>query len=354
VNDAIDAGVRALQQGQRASGEWPRRGDSLGMTALCTLAILKGGVKATDPSMVRAFAYMKRQPFKRVYDVSVLIMAIEAKYFPGGADEKDAHKNRPRLAKKIIPEEDRDWIRRAARWLVDQQGMGFRDAAMRSLNPVWRYPSGGYDLSNTQYALLGLSAARRCAVPNSKVWLKVLRFLIGAQEKDGPRVQVSRYERRKNFIYRRYENARARGFTYTLTSQPATGSMTSAGICALILCQQALYRNTKYQQSYKGKTRAAIRDGLAWIEEYYTVEENPFKSSWWTYYLFNLERAGVLLDTRFIGTRDWYREGAEALLNRRRKDGTFHGPGGQPMIDTAFAVLFLKRATVPARTSPLD
>ena len=64
----------------------------------------------------------------------------------------------------------------------------------------------------------------------------------------------------------------------------------------------------------------------------------------------DLERCGVLLDQRFFGTRDWYREGAEALMREQGPDGAFLGSD----LHTAFALLFLKRATVPATTSPLD
>ena len=45
-------------------------------------------------------------------------MALEARYFPKGAD--------PSRAVKEIPEADQVWIRAAARWLIAQQGAGFR------------------------------------------------------------------------------------------------------------------------------------------------------------------------------------------------------------------------------------
>ncbi len=350
VNKAIDDGVSFMRFLQKANGSWEGdRRQALGVTALVTLAMLKAGVKPTDHSMVKAFEFMKTRPLDHTYSVSVLLMALEAKYFPGGADEKDAYRERPRVARKLISEEDQAWIRKAADWLAGQQGMGYRNSAQRKLFPVWRYPQGGYDLSNTQYALLGLSAANRCGTPTSRVWLPTLKFLLGAQDKEGPKVVVSRYERRKNFVYRRYENAQARGFGYQVKSL-RTGSMTSAGLASLILCQQALYRKRAFQLGWKTKTREGIRDALAWVEEYFDVQENPFRGrAWWAYYLFNVERSGVLLDTRYIGTRDWYKEGADALMAVQNSAGNFGG-----MIDTAFAVLFLKRATVPAMTSPLD
>ncbi|MHC4956180.1 MAG: hypothetical protein ACYTGZ_20240, partial [Planctomycetota bacterium] len=228
-----------------------------------------------------------------------------------------------------------------------QQGAGYA-ADQKKLYPVWRYPHGGYDLSNTQYALFGLTAANRCGVPTPKAWLPALGFLLGAQEKEGPKVTVSRYYRHGKLLRRRSERAEARGFTYVLDSKQPTAAMTTAGLCSLVLCQAALHNNGKYQTSYRARTRAGIRDALAWIEEYYDVSENVFQpQAWWAYYLFNLERAGVLLDQRYIGTQDWYRDGAERLLASQQPSGLIDNG----VVNTAFALLFLKRATVPARTS---
>ena len=67
-------------------------------------------------------------------------MAIEARYFPGGADERNAYLDRPKKAKQIIPGEEQVWIGAAAKWLVEQQGAGFKPKE-RTFHPVWRYPA---------------------------------------------------------------------------------------------------------------------------------------------------------------------------------------------------------------------
>ena len=346
INAAIDSGVKYLLSIQRG-GAWKNRVQPAGATALATLALLKAGVRPTDPHIVAAFRYLRAQKFTHVYSTACLLMAIEARYFPGGADEKTAYIDRPKKAKAIIPGEVQSWIGSAAQWLAKQQGAGFKRKEA-SFHPVWRYPQGGYDLSNTQYALLGLSAANRCGVGTGKVWLKALRYILGAQEKDGPAVLVSRYFKAGKFMRRRSERGKARGFGYQIGAR-STGSMTSAGLCSLVLCHQALFRSSRYG-NLREKTRTAIRDALAWLEEYYDIETNPFHgASWWDYYLFNLERAGVLLDQRYIGTRDWYQEGSEAFMRRQAKSGAvLAGPVG-----TSFALLFWTRATVPAITTPL-
>ncbi|MEM8882598.1 MAG: NPCBM/NEW2 domain-containing protein [Planctomycetota bacterium] len=340
VNEGIGKGVQYLRLMQQTNGTWELRSHTMGVTALAALAMLKAGVKPEDPAVQGAFAQLRGWKPNHVYTCAVLLMAIEARYFPEGAN--------PREAKRVIPDRDRDWIVQLASWLAKQQGGGYPEK-QRPLFPVWRYPHGGWDLSNTQYALFGLAAANRCGVPTSKVWMPTLRFLLGVQEKEGPKLQVSRYFKQGEFERRRYEHAQARGFGYHERANP-TGAMTSAGLCSLVLCQQALARNVKFQTHYAKRTRAGIRDALAWLEEYYDLRENPFQpGAWWAYYLFNMERVGVLLDQRYIGTRDWYREGSELLLAAQRDNGGL--PNG--IVGTSFALLFWKRATVAARTSPL-
>jgi len=348
VNEGIAAAARYLRAAQDGNGSWRHARHGPGVSALATLALLKAGAKPDDPAIDRAFARLRAWNPDHTYTCSVLLMAIEARYFPGGHEDRAAAVDRPKRAREVIPDEDRAWVRRLARWLVDQQGAGFPQGR-GTMYPVWRYPRGGYDLSNTQYALFGLTAARRCGADTREAWLPALRFLLGAQEAEGPEVVVSRYFRHGRYMRRKVERAQARGFGYRLESRP-TGAMTSAGLCSLVLCQQALERNGIFVHNFKRRTRDGVRDALAWLEEYYDLEDNPFQpGAWWAYYLFNVERAGVLLDQRYIGTRDWYEEGSELPVNKQRRGGAVGGG----VVDTAFALLFWKRATVPARTSPL-
>lgn len=336
INASIDKAVLYLRTHQQSDGTWASNRHATGTTALVALALLKADVPRDDPVLVRAFAYLNRQPIRNTYAAAVRLMALEAKWFPKGAN--------PDAARDTISDADRDRIERLAEWLMDKQGAGY-SKAQRPFHPVWRYPHGGYDLSCTQYALFGLAAADRCGVNTRKVWLPCLRFLLGAQEEEGPEVTVSRFFRDGKYERRQVEEAEARGFGYVL-DRPPTGSMTSAGLCAMILCRNALSRSRTFRQSYRKKTERAIRDALAWLEEHYTIDENVFAGrAWLNYYRFNLERAGVLLDQRYVGTRDWYEDGARALLAGQKPGGAFGGT-----IDTAFALLFLKRATVAPTT----
>ena len=108
-------------------------------------------------------------------------------------------------------------------------------------------------------------------------------------------------------------------------------------------------------EEFGKRMERGIADGLAWLNLNFSVRNNPGPRGgrWHYYYLYGLERTGVLTDKRtgvltdkrFMGDHDWYREGAEYLVRRQRADGSW--PGG--LMDSCFALLFLRRATVPVR-----
>jgi hypothetical protein len=65
------------------------------------------------------------------------------------------------------------------------------------------------------------------------------------------------------------------------------------------------------------------------------------------YFLWSLERVGVLYDLPLIGDKDWYRWGAEILVANQQPQGSWTNggyAGAEPPIDTSLALLFLKRA----------
>ncbi|KKK95728.1 hypothetical protein LCGC14_2669900, partial [marine sediment metagenome] len=65
------------------------------------------------------------------------------------------------------------------------------------------------------------------------------------------------------------------------------------------------------------------------------------KGAWKYYYLYGMERVGMISGLRNFGRRDWYREGAAHLAATRRG-----GSWGQ-LYDTAFALLFLAKGNRP-------
>ena len=113
---------------------------------------------------------------------------------------------------------------------------------------------------------------------------------------------------------------------------------------------------------YPGESELAVRvvastlSGVAWLAKNFSVTYNPGpyehanfaenSQSQYFYYLYALERAGMLLDLPSIGKHEWYPEGANAILAAQKADGSWFG-GVQrcnSTWDTCFAVLFLKKA----------
>ena len=71
------------------------------------------------------------------------------------------------------------------------------------------------------------------------------------------------------------------------------------------------------------------------------------------YFLWSVERVCVLLDLNTLAKRNWYDWGAEILLSNQRAEGYWDDsrysgsyPGHNPVTDTCFALLFLKRANL--------
>jgi hypothetical protein len=127
---------------------------------------------------------------------------------------------------------------------------------------------------------------------------------------------------------------------------PAYSSMTTGAVGALCIYDYVLGINWRGDK--------AVMDGLAWLAVNWSVTENVGPSeteggaanAWLYYYLYAVERVGMLYDTKMIGAHDWYLEGAKYLLENQKGDGSWLGSKpGQSTWDTCFAILFLKRAT---------
>jgi hypothetical protein len=140
--------------------------------------------------------------------------------------------------------------------------------------------------------------------------------------------------------------------------------------CGLGLIQMARYALAERSDGvWKARDQAAIQqavyDGLAWLDRHWSAYENPGKRSenvYHVYYLYCVERAFDLLGNQRLGVHMWYAEMAGQLLARQSPKGFWdsqstHKPGA--VLDTSFALLFLKRATKtdlrePEVTGPSD
>ena len=228
----------------------------------------------------------------------------------------------------------------------------------------WRYPSSPPgDLSNTQYALLGLRAAHDCGaqVPLPAL-MKALENTLAAQEKSGPKVRRIRVGSGKPGESDYVEGADpARGWGYQRIDPVwVTGSMTTAGIAVLAICRDILSKEKYpgYTNEIDRKVVQSVQDGFAWLDSKWAVDKNPPPGgpAWHYYYLYGLERACAFAGRDHVGRHDWYAEGSEYLVGHQQGDGRWStgALGAKEMepsdlCDTAWALLFLKRATRPTK-----
>ena len=197
--------------------------------------------------------------------------------------------------------------------------------------------TGSGDNSNTQYAVLGLNAASEAGVPIAeRVWAAARLYWEGCQQFDG-------------------------GWSYKIGARGSTSSMTCAGVSSLVITGQRLFRGFESVQGGTirrcghGAPDFALNRGLDWLGDNFHVDQNLNGSMQWKlYYLYGLERAGRLAGVRYLGTHDWYREGAEELVRTQFRDtGAWVGGGVGPSVATSFAVLFLAKGRAPVLINKL-
>jgi hypothetical protein len=191
-------------------------------------------------------------------------------------------------------------------------------------------PNG--DNSNSQYAALGL---RACLDADIDVDPQVLGFArkwwTGSQNSDG------------GWGYNDHGD-KGGGENEEGVSNTSYGSMTVGAVGAL--CIYDYYLGMQYKQD------GQVNRGIEWLAKNYDVTKNPHKKNFaYLYYLYGLERAGILYGTERFGPNEWYPDGANHLLETQLPGGTWTTGDritGGPR-DTCFAVLFLRRGTLPLR-----
>jgi hypothetical protein len=192
-------------------------------------------------------------------------------------------------------------------------------------------PSG--DNSNSQYAALGLRACMDAGIQIDPEVLKRARdWWAKSQNPDGGWGY--------NELGKLDPNA---ANVDTGVSNNSYGSMTVGAVGAM--CIYKHYAGEKFTND------PTVTKGVDWIGRNFSVNKNPNKTGFgFLYYLYGLERAGILFGSEKFGTHEWYPEGANMLLDSQRGDGAWITQDvfclrGIP--DTCFAVLFLRRGTPP-------
>jgi hypothetical protein len=310
IDDSIAKGVQYLLGLQTPDGSWQglQFEHYRGMTALVLYTLIKCGLPESHPAVATGFAWLDAQSFTKTYDLGVVLMAYESLKSP------------PIPRMKVLAEQ-----------LVRTMGNGGRTVGGR-----WGYPNdhGGNnadwsDLSNTQYAVLGLRSAMRAGIKvgSTDFWTRIADDLISDQDHYG-------------------------GFPYR-PGERVSAAMTVAGVTVLIVCSEALVGSQ--HSGIQGRLRVGMNRSFMWLDEHFTVDravdfrmEGNAHPDWLFYYLYGLERVCSFTDRNQIGTHDWHSKGAVRLISSQNDKGAW----GRGDTDTCFALLFLRRGSRSSGLGP--
>jgi hypothetical protein len=372
VNQAIDRGVAFLKRTQNGNGSWGSSGHPVGYAALSGLTLLECSVPASDPVVRKATAFVRKKSgqLTATYEVALAILFLErlgeagdrllvqqlalrlvaGQLADGGwtyrcevldsAQEATLLQHLERLRPDSTPDLFKPVVKAPAQETEplksdDARAKRKRRQATGTLQPVpaLQEPlevrqepiSPTADNSNTQFAILALWASQRLGVPVERSLALVVQRFRPCQNDDG------------GWGYHSGGGQRS----------ASTPSMTCVGLLGLAVghglggddsaargsvsdpqIEKALRHLGKRIGAPSGKRRPAAED---------------------LYFLWSLERVGVLYGLRTIDGKDWYAWGAELLQARQTNDGSWNNGryhGSTPTLDTCFALLILKRANL--------
>ncbi len=326
VKKSIDSGVKYLRRIQRESGSWEVDGDVIsnaavshpgGKTALAVLAMLNAGQTPKDPPVANALRYLRGIEPNSTYVCALQTLAFVEAGLP----------------------EDRQRIQSNVNWL--KEARVFRGAEFVG----WSYtraPTGGIaDNSNTQYAVLGLWAAKQAGINiPDQIFKDIHDYYKTHQDANGG----WNYAVGRNF-------GALNGVSIT---------MTSAGLCGLLISGMELnFRREKLNVDGTASNcgvyeeNPPVQKALHWLG----VNFNPELQGRTFYHLYGIERVGRLSGLRYLGNHDWYREGCKFLVEKQNKiDGSWQLAGAWdnwPVVSTSFALLFLSKGRTPVVMSKL-
>jgi len=437
IPKAVERGVAWLFRQQQEDGSFRQgksgspggmvwMGHDVGKTALVALTLAHCGVAADDPRLGKALDWLRahwrgalktggRAGGGATYTLSLVAMTIQAVHHGRGTPPEGGTVGPNPCG---LPVRDLTMVRAIGRWLLKtriKRGLfGYPTPATKvSAKIRRRFPKVAFaeqartDMSNTQYALLGLWACARCGVVLPKADLtSIAEGLLRAQARTGAAVKRS-YDPAPGEEAGRHTYSitdRARGFSYLASPSPvrgtvfATGSMTAGGLSSLLIVKSILTEQQGLDERLARRLDHGIWDAIGWLTKNYRIEPGPVAidvdglppeqakqlakvvapvrgGMWHDYYLYGLERAMVIAGKRRLGAHDWYLEGARHLLDRQTKDGHWPKPAKPPkagakaeakptvpavfvsrwpLVQTCFALLFLKRATLRPHTPLIE
>ncbi|MFN0055804.1 MAG: hypothetical protein ACKV0T_26980 [Planctomycetales bacterium] len=331
VARARQRGVDYLQSQQKPDGSWEYKDHEVGITALCVVALIENGVPLTSPAVQKGYEFVKKgsAKLKGTYDLSLATVML-ARF----GDRRDKPLLKELAARLIAGQME------SGGWHYTCPGQELdAEKVLRDPTALPKPKEGFGDNSCTQFAVLGLWVASRSGVNIDRTLSKVAKRFNKSQQDDG-------------------------GWSYVQVDAKSgsSPSMTGAGLFCLAVAEAAQIREflksgkKPEEGSAAGKSlleSQVFSKGLKRTGEF-VKGVGPGSPR---YFLWSVERIGVLLGLKDMGEVDWFLQGADALIKTQTNAGGW--PTSWPdtdkggLSDTAFAVLFLRKANLGSDISRL-
>lgn len=331
IDQAVERGIAFLRTAPwdyskdgKKSGDWQY---DVGSTALLALAMMESGVSPRDPAIVAAARVIRAATPKltKTYAVSLCIMFMD-RY--GGTNEADTIRD---LAYRLVAGQDNTswgWSYECPLIKDHRSVLSFLQANKNRRDFGEYKPTGNACNSNSQFAVLALWIARRQNVPVDYTLARAEARFRNTQNSDG-------------------------GWGY----QPAAGSspsMTCSGLLGLAIGfgnrSAQLKSGGKLEDSSSAKAAPMKGEDIrvdpkvelakAWVSRQLKGKPNGIGN--WPYFLWSLQRVGAIYGFDELDKVNWYDWGATDLIMIQKDDGSWDG-GYPPQINTAFALLFLRK-----------
>jgi HEAT repeats len=339
---------------QRGSQYLCRVGPSAegGRAGIAALGLLKSGTSPDDPAIEKIIDTRLLPKFQS--DGTFHSSVGTDQYYEAGVDLMVYLNSHPEAHEKEITT--------LVKLLLEAQ----HEEGYWTYPPQWRAGDRG-DTSITQYALLGLWDAQRHGinVPIA-VFERAASWLAANQDSDG-----AFWYHPGNDHYKPTQSVVAAGSANLLVcgavlfgvdritqkkakaeksdSVPLFGVLKKVDLTPSSSTESKLAigkaKHVASGSSKVGKSRidSGARRGMEWLDRNWI---GGLPTYFRFYYYYALERACTLSATDLIGDHDWYDEISDSVLKDQQPDGGWNSndPGG-PVANTAFALLFLSRAT---------
>lgn len=361
--DAVAKALQFLRTKQREDGSWL---GNVGITALSVLCFLNAGCGPGDPTVIRGIQYILDNARDdgsitnsnyKVYETSLALLALIARQREANVWSKKAEKYQVIVTKDVYYDKIEGIIARAKDFLENVQRDETEGFVEKGQDNSWQYGGFGYeesgarsrpDLSNTQFAVMALSAAYshlKLPMPElsdkSKWCYKATVFVSRCQNKS----DTNDLPWAKDQQQPSYNDG---GFIYlpgrsNAGGTKSYGSMTAAGIWCLRLCGVP-------------ETDSRVKAALQWfkVNENLEFDDNPgMGTAHFLYYYYMTFAKAMAMCPSFNEARPgWYEALRQALEKRQDpKEGYWKNSPeykdleDNPELATAFAILALQTKT---------